>query len=277
MATPAVSPAQVVSPGVVAAPQSSTAGKLADQPGTSTTETKASTSKSKPEPAKASSKEHPVPASAESHDARQTTEPRSRDRSAGKSGQAVEPSTAAPSQSPIAVKPADQPDTSTPETKGRSKRSQPEAAKPASGEQPVPASADSRDARQRAGSKAGDRSDGKPAQAVQPTVVKLPRSPIVGKAPDQLARDQAPPEKHKIPEPDLKVEPKPRASAPEPNVRREEPRREPTPAAQERPASAQPAAPQPAAPQPAAERPGKEKKGGSEEGGTNTVNRGHGK
>ncbi len=45
--------------------------------------------------------------------------------------------------------------------------------------------------------------------AAAPAKVKLPASPIVAKAPDQLGADQAPPKIHETPKPDLKTEPKP--------------------------------------------------------------------
>jgi hypothetical protein len=194
-----------------------------------------------------------------SRDARQTLESKTVDRSAGKPGQALEPGIVKSPQAPTVGKSADQlgkeqvpPNqrkvsesdskvgpalgASTPATNVRTNKPQPESSKPASKEQPVPTSAESRDARQTLESKTVDRSDGKPAQVLEPTVVKLPRSPIVGKSADQLGKGQAPPDKHKVPEPDLKVEPKPKVFTPAPN-----PRREPAKAAQERPAAEQPA------------------------------------
>jgi hypothetical protein len=49
--------------------------------------------------------------------------------------------------------------------------------------------------------------------ATAPAKVKLPSSPIVAKAPDQLGADQAPPKIHETPEADLKSEPKPAAKS----------------------------------------------------------------
>ena len=58
-----------------------------------------------------------------------------------------------------------------------------------------------------------------------PARVKLPGSPIVAKPAADLGKDHAPPKMHEAPKPDLKVEPKPRAtrsadrSRPRPNGR----------------------------------------------------------
>jgi len=49
-----------------------------------------------------------------------------------------------------------------------------------------------------------------PDQVRRPARVKLPRSPVVARPADQLGPDHVVPQRHQAPEPDLKVEPKPR-------------------------------------------------------------------
>jgi len=67
-----------------------------------------------------------------------------------------------------------------------------------------------REERQKLETHAVDRSADEPAKEFAPARVMIPRSPIVAKRSDELAKDRAPPKRQEAPEPDLKVEAKPR-------------------------------------------------------------------
>lgn len=67
-----------------------------------------------------------------------------------------------------------------------------------------------REERQKLEIHAADRSADEPVKEFAPARVIIPRSPIVAKRPDEFAKDRAPPKRHEIPEPDLKIEAKPR-------------------------------------------------------------------
>jgi hypothetical protein len=90
--------------------------------------------------------------------------------------------------------------------------------------------------------------------AAAPAKVKLPASPIVAKAPDQLGSDQAPPKIHETPKPDLKgeskpaakVEPKPAPKVGGKPVREDEPAVEPKTAPKVEPKPAPKTEPKPA-------------------------------
>jgi len=79
----------------------------------------------------------------------------------------------------------------------------------------------------RAVDRAVDTTNPKPGRAIEPTAVKLPRSPIVAKAPNQLGRNQTPPRVPQAPKPDLKVQPKSQPPGRQPNVERGKPQSEP--------------------------------------------------
>ncbi|HEY5914407.1 MAG TPA: hypothetical protein VJA21_27775 [Verrucomicrobiae bacterium] len=76
----------------------------------------------------------------------------------------------------------------------------------------------SRDQRQTLEARAVDTSARKPGQVIEPAKVPLPRSPIVAKPANQLARKQAPPQAQRAPKPDLKIQPKPETSGRQPNA-----------------------------------------------------------
>jgi len=67
-----------------------------------------------------------------------------------------------------------------------------------------------RENRQRLEARAADRPVDEPAKEFAPAKVIIPRSPIVAKRADDLAKDRAPPKRQEVPEPDPKVEAKPR-------------------------------------------------------------------
>ena len=80
-----------------------------------------------------------------------------------------------------------------------------------------------REERQKLETQAADRSAHGPAQEFAPAKVIIPRSPIVAQRAEELGKDRAPPKRHEAPEPDLKVQPKPRKQA----GKRESPAKEP--------------------------------------------------
>jgi hypothetical protein len=163
----------------------------------------------------------------------------------------------------------------------------------------------SRDERRTLEASAVDMSNAKPGKQSAPFTAKLPRSPIVAKSSSQFGKDHAPPSPRKIPQPDVKIRPKPEASAPEPTVNKDNHQPEPPRAeyqqkpVQSKPESkpeieqpakrqakpeaerpvkreTQPEAGQPskheAKPEP--ERPAKEKQGESDKGGSRNDNQG---
>jgi len=67
--------------------------------------------------------------------------------------------------------------------------------------------------RQKLETRATNTSADKPSREAAPVKVRLPRSPIVARSVDQLAKDQAPPTRPPVPKRDLKIEPKPRTTA----------------------------------------------------------------
>lgn len=75
-------------------------------------------------------------------------------------------------------------------------------------------------------------STGAPTGSVKPVKVKLPRTPITSQSVDRLGKDFAPPKGHDGPQPDAKIEPKPRKPRgkaelpPEPKATKREPRTE---------------------------------------------------
>ena len=85
----------------------------------------------------------------------------------------------------------------------------------------------SRDQRRTLEAKAVDTAVRKPGEVFEPAKVELPRSPIVAKRANQLAKNQAPPEVQRAPKPDLKVQPKSEPSGRQPNVDRSIPQSEP--------------------------------------------------
>jgi hypothetical protein len=96
----------------------------------------------------------------------------------------------------------------------------------------------SRDQRQTLEAKAVDTAARKPGAAFEPAKVQLPRSPIVGKPANQLAKNQTPPKPQQAPKPDLKLQPKPVTPGRQPDVdrnnsqlepRKAEPGKKPTP------------------------------------------------
>jgi hypothetical protein len=68
----------------------------------------------------------------------------------------------------------------------------------------------SRAERQKLEADAGDRSTDEPARTDEPVKVRLPRTPIVAQPVDRLGNDDAPPKAIDAPQPDTKVEPRPR-------------------------------------------------------------------
>jgi YXWGXW repeat-containing protein len=68
----------------------------------------------------------------------------------------------------------------------------------------------SRSERQQLEAEAADPSTDAPARTTKPVKVKLPRTPIVAQPVDRLGQDDAPPKAIAAPQPDAKVEPKPR-------------------------------------------------------------------
>ena len=77
----------------------------------------------------------------------------------------------------------------------------------------------------------------KPGAAIEPVRVKLPRSPIVAKTPNQSDRNHTPPKVQEAPKPDLKVQPRVQPPGRQPNVDRSRPQSEPRrPEPEQRPA-----------------------------------------
>jgi hypothetical protein len=66
----------------------------------------------------------------------------------------------------------------------------------------------------------------------EPARVKLPKPVIVSKPVNQLRKDQAPPRRHNVPAPDLKIEPRAKVADGKPDARREPPARRADPPAQ---------------------------------------------
>ena len=64
-----------------------------------------------------------------------------------------------------------------------------------------------------------DTAEARPDRERQPARVKSPRSPVVAQPADQLDKDQALPERHQAPAPDLQVNPKPRQRRGQPGAR----------------------------------------------------------
>lgn len=97
--------------------------------------------------------------------------------------------------------------------------------------------------RQKRESKTAKTSSEKPTTESEPARVKLPKSPILARSPDQLGKDHAPPKSHEAPPSDPKVEPKPRAPVVKgesprsrPNVTGRQPTSKPMPKAEPKPA-----------------------------------------
>jgi hypothetical protein len=67
----------------------------------------------------------------------------------------------------------------------------------------------SREQRRTLEAQAVSTTDRKPGAVNEPARVQAPRSPIVAKQANQLAKNQAPPKAQRAPKPDLKVQPKP--------------------------------------------------------------------
>jgi hypothetical protein len=139
----------------------------------------------------------------------------------------------------------------------------------------------SRDERRTLEANAVGASNAKPGRQSGPSTAKLPKSPIVAKSSGQLGKDQAPPRPNKVPKPDIKVQPKPEASTPEPNVNKNNRQSEPPkPEFKEKPVpsmpDSKPDAERPAKREakPAAERPVREKQGENGRGGTRTEDKG---
>lgn len=121
----------------------------------------------------------------------------------------------------------------------------------------------SRDERRTLEAKVVDTAAPNSGRAVEPTKVKLPRSPIVGKSANQLGRGQTPPQAQQAPKPDSKSQPKAEKEDRRPNVDRSNPQPQPgRPESEKRPTprrndvaplerQAQPESPQPQ-PQPRA-------------------------
>ena len=80
-----------------------------------------------------------------------------------------------------------------------------------------------REERQKLETHAAVRSADEPAKEFAPARVIIPRSPIVAQRAEELGKDRAPPKRHEAPEPDLKVQPKPKKQA----GKRESPAKEP--------------------------------------------------
>jgi hypothetical protein len=139
----------------------------------------------------------------------------------------------------------------------------------------------SSDERRTLESKTADASNAKPSRQSEPSITKLPKSPIVAKSSDQLGKGKAPPSPHQVPKPDSKVGPKPEASTPKPNVNKDNRQPEPPkPEYKEKPIPSKPES-KPETEQPAKreakpepERPAKEKQGESDKGGTRTDDKG---
>src|ERR1035437_3662758 len=85
----------------------------------------------------------------------------------------------------------------------------------------------SRDQRRTLEAKAVDTTARKPGGVFEPAKVTLPRSPIVAKPANQLGRNQTPPQAQQAPKPDLKLHPKSQPSGRQPNVDRSNPQPEP--------------------------------------------------
>lgn len=73
--------------------------------------------------------------------------------------------------------------------------------------------------RQKLETPAVDRGTAAPEQKPGPARVKIPVSPVVGKPAQQLDKDHAPPQRHRVPEFDSKVKPRPRQDRSQPAVR----------------------------------------------------------
>ena len=69
--------------------------------------------------------------------------------------------------------------------------------------------------------------DRKPGAVIAPATVQAPRTPIVAKRANQLAKNEAPPEAQRAPKPDLKVQPKSAPTSRQPNADGGNPQREP--------------------------------------------------
>ncbi|HUE69807.1 MAG TPA: hypothetical protein VMP01_02865 [Pirellulaceae bacterium] len=104
-----------------------------------------------------------------------------------------------------------------------------------------------------------------PAKTIQPVKVKLPRTPIVAQPVDRLGKDDAPPKAIEAPQPDVKVEPKPRKARgdAEPPRAPKAPKAEPRPERPKAEPKAPKAEPRPERPktEPRPERPKAEPKG----------------
>lgn len=68
-------------------------------------------------------------------------------------------------------------------------------------------------------------------RSIRPTRVNLPKPQIVSKPVTQLSKDRAPPKRHNVPAPDLKIEPKMKRADTTPEARREPPARRADPPA----------------------------------------------
>lgn len=97
--------------------------------------------------------------------------------------------------------------------------------------------------RQKVEAAAAEDSNKKPSRDSAPEKAKLPVSPIVAKAPDQLGADQAPPKIHETPKADFKTEPKPAAQAEPKASPKSAPKDEPAAEPKSRPKSEPKAAP----------------------------------
>jgi hypothetical protein len=67
----------------------------------------------------------------------------------------------------------------------------------------------------------------RPGTVIEPVKAQLPKSPIVAKPVDKLARNQAPPKAQKAPKPDPKFQAKSQATGRQPNVDQSKPQSEP--------------------------------------------------
>jgi hypothetical protein len=89
-----------------------------------------------------------------------------------------------------------------------------------------------REERQKLEAEAADASTDAPVRPVKPVKVNLPRTPFVSQPVERFGRDDAPPQAIEAPQPDDKVEPRPRRargnadSPPEPRATKREPRTE---------------------------------------------------
>jgi hypothetical protein len=84
-----------------------------------------------------------------------------------------------------------------------------------------------REERQTLEAEAADPSPGAPVRTVKPVKVKLPKTPFVALPIERFGKDDAPPKTIEAPQPDLKIEPKPRKARGEPSTVR--PTAEPRP------------------------------------------------